>query len=147
MSHQFHAVVRVSKPSCCFKVTIMKLFSIIVLYKADLKQDILKKAFDLTSFNRIQRGTVQEFLCFAAKTLTERTQISEGQSVKEAEYRIYIFVRSDSLVGVCLSDHEYPHRVAHTMLTKVLEDFTNQFSIFNTLFSMLPGEPKTSCFP
>ena len=128
MSHQFlHAVLRVSKPSCCFKVTIMKLFSIIVLYKADLKQDILKKAFDLTSFNRIQRGTVQEFLCFAAKTLTERTQIGERQSVKEAEYRIYIFVRSDSLVnfGVCLSDHEYPHRVAHTMLTKVLEDFTN----------------------
>ena len=65
----------------------MKLFSIIVLYKADLKQDILKKAFDLTSFNRFQRSTVQEFLCFAAKTLTERTQIGERQSVKEAEYR------------------------------------------------------------
>ena len=109
----------------------MKLFSMIVLYKADLKQDILKKAFDLTSFNRFQRSAVQEFLCFAAKTLTERTQIGEKQSVKEAEYRIHIFVRSDSLVGVCLSDQEYPHRhrVAHTMLIKVLEDFTNQVSI------------------
>ena len=41
----------------------MKLFSIIVLCKADLKQDILKKAFDLTSFNRFQRGTVQEPHC------------------------------------------------------------------------------------
>ena len=83
----------------------------------------------MTSFNRFQRSAVQEFLCFAAKTLTERTQIGEKQSVKEAEYRIHIFVRSDSLVGVCLSDQEYPHRVAHTMLIKVLEDFTNQVSI------------------
>jgi hypothetical protein len=67
----------------------------------------------LTSFNRFQRSAVQEFLCFAAKTLTERTQIGEKQSVKEAEYRIHIFVRSDSLIRFSLSDHEYPHRVAH----------------------------------
>ena len=86
----------------------------------------MKGAFDLASFSFFQRGTVQEMLCFTAKTLAERTQIGERQSVKEAEYMIHVFVRSDSLVGVCLSDHEYPHRVAHTMLTKVLEDFTNQ---------------------
>merc|ERR1711935_424115 len=107
-------------------LTIMKLFSVLVLYKGDPKPHILKGAFDLSSFSFFQRGTVQEMLCFTAKTLAERTQIGERQSVKEAEYMIHIFVRYDSLVGVCLSDHEYPHRVAHTMLTNVLEDFTNQ---------------------
>ena len=50
----------------------------------------------------------------------------ERQSVKEGEYMCHAYVRSDSLVGLCVSDHEYPNRVAHTLLTKILEDFTAQ---------------------
>ena len=38
----------------------------------------------------------------------------------------HAYVRSDSLVGLCFSDHEYPNRVAHTLLTKILEEFTAQ---------------------
>ena len=38
----------------------------------------------------------------------------------------HAYVRSDSLVGICFSDHEYPNRVAHTLLTKILEDFSAQ---------------------
>lgn len=50
----------------------------------------------------------------------------ERQSVKEGEYMCHAYVRSDSLVGLCFSDHEYPNRVAHTLLTKILEDFAAQ---------------------
>ena len=130
----------------------MKLFSVLVLYKGDPKPHIMKGAFDLASFSFFQRGTVQEMLCFTAKTLAERTQIGERQSVKEAEYMIHVFVRSDSLVGVCLSDHEYPHRVAHTMLTKVMEDFTNQVLILTkcsrerSLLSGLAAAIQLYCF-
>ena len=88
--------------------------------------DVLKASYDLTSFGFFQRGTVQEFINLTAKILAERTQIGERQSVREKEYICHVFVRSDSLAGVCLSDEEYPQRVAHTMLTKILEDFTNQ---------------------
>jgi len=104
----------------------MKLVSLLILYKGDPASHILKAAYDLASFGFFQRGSVQEFIVFTAKILAERTQIGERQSVKEGEYMCHTFARSDSLVGVCFSDHEYPHRVAHTMLTKVLEDFTNQ---------------------
>ena len=38
--------------------------------------------------------------------------------VKEAEYMCHVFVRGDSLAAVAVSDHEYPPRVAHTMLTR-----------------------------
>ena len=31
----------------------------------------------------------------------------------------HTFVRSDSLSGVLISDHEYPQRVTQTLLTKV----------------------------
>jgi synaptobrevin family protein YKT6 len=30
------------------------------------------------------------------------------------------------LTGVCVSDHNYPNRVAHTLLTKILDDFSGQ---------------------
>ena len=107
----------------------MKLFSLVILYKGDPNVHLLKASHDLSSFGFFQRGSVQEFMTFTAKILAERTQIGERQSVKEAEYMCHAFVRSDSLVGVCVSDHEYPHRVAHTLLTKIMEDFTNQVRI------------------
>ena len=112
----------------------MKLVSLLILYKGDPASHILKAAYDLASFGFFQRGSVQEFIVFTAKILAERTQIGERQSVKEGEYMCHTFARSDSLVGVCFSDHEYPHRVAHTMLTKVLEDFTNQVRIVGVFF-------------
>ena len=61
---------------------------------------------------------------FTAKIMTERTQVGDRTSVTEGEYFCHVFVRADCLVGVCLSDQEYPPRVAHTLLGKVLDDFT-----------------------
>lgn len=102
----------------------MKLFSLCVMYKGDPSPHKLKGAFDVSSFSFFQRSSVQEFMNFTAKIMAERTQIGDRQSVTEGEYMCHVFVRADCLVGVCLSDQEYPHRVAHTLLTKVLEDFT-----------------------
>lgn len=36
----------------------------------------------------------------------------------------HVYVRGDSLGAVLIADHEYPQRVAHTLITKVLDDFT-----------------------
>ena len=35
------------------------------------------------------------------------------------EYMCHVYVRSDGLAGVLIADHEYPQRVAHTLLNKV----------------------------
>jgi len=104
----------------------VKLFALCVLYKGENDCTMLKAGYDLSSFSFFQRGSIQEFISFTSKILGERTQIGTRQSVKEAEYMCHAYVRSDSLVGVCVSDHDYPHRVAHTLLTKILEDFTGQ---------------------
>lgn len=104
----------------------MKLFSLMVLYKGEDSAHILKGGYDLTNFGYFQRSSVQEFLNFTSKILAERTAIGERASVKEGEYMCHCYVRSDSLVGICFSDEEYPNRVAHTLLTKIMEDFTAQ---------------------
>ena len=52
--------------------------------------------------------------------MAERTPLSQRQSVKENEYMCHCYVRSDGLVGVCVSDEEYQTRVAHSLITKIL---------------------------
>lgn len=61
---------------------------------------------------------------FASKTIVERTQLATRQSVKQDVYMCHVYVRGDNLGAVLISDHEYPPRVAHTLITKVLDDFT-----------------------
>ena len=36
----------------------------------------------------------------------------------------HVYVRFDSLVGICVSDQSYPNQVAHRLLTNVLDKFT-----------------------
>lgn len=39
----------------------------------------------------------------------------------------HVYVRGDSLAGVVISDHEYPNRVSHTLITKVLDEFAARY--------------------
>ncbi|XP_015366183.1 PREDICTED: synaptobrevin homolog YKT6 [Diuraphis noxia] len=102
----------------------VKLFAISVLYKGPNDSTLLKSAFELQSFGYFQRKSVQEFMGFVTKTIVERTISAARQSVKEKEYMCHVYVRADNLAGVLISDDEYPHRVAHTLLTKVLDEFS-----------------------
>lgn len=39
----------------------------------------------------------------------------------------HVYVRADNLAGVLISDHEYPRRVSHTLITKVLDEFVAKY--------------------
>ena len=121
----------------------MKLYALLVMYKTEETPQKLKGAFDVSSFSFFQRKSVEEFMNFTAKIMTERTQVGDRTSVTEGEYFCHVFVRPDCLVGVCLSDQEYPPRVAHTLLGKVLDDFTlTVMSNFPRFFSAESGPSK-----
>ncbi|XP_061718069.1 synaptobrevin homolog YKT6 [Cydia pomonella] len=102
----------------------VKVYGLLVLYKGVNSATILKDAYDLSSFSYFQKGSVQEFMSFVSKTMVERTQPAARQSVKEGEYMLQVYVRADNLAGILISDHEYPSRVAHTLITKILDEFT-----------------------
>uniref|UniRef100_A0A158R440 GDP-Man:Man(3)GlcNAc(2)-PP-Dol alpha-1,2-mannosyltransferase n=1 Tax=Syphacia muris TaxID=451379 RepID=A0A158R440_9BILA len=125
----------------------MKVFAILIFHKNnELGVVQLKSAFDLANFSFFQRGSVQiylksisivyhylflrlevwlqEFMSFSGKLIIERTKIPSRSSVKENEYFCHAYVRQDGLSGVCYTDAEYQARVAFSMLTKVLDDFT-----------------------
>ncbi|XP_054719931.1 synaptobrevin homolog YKT6-like [Uloborus diversus] len=101
----------------------VKLYHLAVLYKHPSKAVTLCSTSDLTSFGFFQRNSVSEFMTFTSQILAERTQPSSRTSVKEQAYMCHVYVRADRLCGALISDHEYPHRVAHTLLNKLLEDF------------------------
>jgi synaptobrevin homolog YKT6 len=102
----------------------VKVYALLVLYKGVNSGTMLKAAYDLQSFSFFQRSSVQEFMMFVSKTMVERTQQASRQSFKEGEYMLHVYVRADNLAGVLISDHEYPNRVAHTLITKILDEFT-----------------------
>lgn len=55
----------------------------------------------------------------------------------------HVYVRGDSLGAVLIADHEYPQRVAHTLITKVLDDFSLKVPA-----DLWPsGKPDTITFP
>jgi synaptobrevin family protein YKT6 len=107
----------------------MKLFSIFLLYKPPESSGggqakILKSANDLSSFGFFQRGSVEEFMKFTAKVITERNAVATRSSIKEQEYFAHVYVRDDNLSAVIISDQEYPKRVAHSLLNKVKPNFS-----------------------
>ncbi|XP_064483789.1 synaptobrevin homolog YKT6-like [Ornithodoros turicata] len=101
----------------------VKLFYIAVLYKHPTKGSTLKSASELSSFGYFQRASVLEFLKFSGQILVARTLPASRSSVREKEYMCHVYVRSDYLAGVVVSDHEYPNRVAHTLINKFLDEF------------------------
>jgi synaptobrevin homolog YKT6 len=39
----------------------------------------------------------------------------------------HVYARSDGLVGVLISDKDYPLRVAYSLLTKILDEFSQRY--------------------
>ncbi|KZO94429.1 snare-like protein [Calocera viscosa TUFC12733] len=83
---------------------------------------------DLSSYSFYQRGSVQEFLNFFSKTVVERTQSGQRQSVEEQSYKFNAYNRggADNLAAIIITDLEYPARPAFSLLQKVLDDFSTQ---------------------
>ncbi|XP_028835713.1 synaptobrevin homolog YKT6 [Denticeps clupeoides] len=104
----------------------MKLYSLSVLHKGATKANLLKAAYDLSSFSFFQKSSVQEFMTFTSALIVERSSQGSRASVKEQEYLCHVYVRNDSLSAVVIADAEYPSRVCFTLLDKVLDDFSKQ---------------------
>ena len=67
-------------------------------------------------------------MTFFSRTVAERTAAGQRQSVVENGYTAHSYSRSsDSLVGVIVTDAEYPIRVVFSLLNKILDEFTTKF--------------------
>ncbi len=66
---------------------------------------------------------MKEGLHFLARTIVQRTQPGQRQSVKSEGYMSHVHVRDYGLAGVVVCDEEYPVTAAFSIITKVLDQF------------------------
>jgi len=108
----------------------MKLFAIVILKApANPAQDavLCSSAFDLSSFGFFQRGSAQEFMTFACRTVAKRAQPNSKLHIQQEPHVLYSHASSDGLVAIAVCDNEYNPRVAFTMLAQVMTDFQSTF--------------------
>ena len=85
---------------------------------------VLAESQELKSFNFFQRSSASEFMSFTSKIVAGKTQPGQRQSVQQQDYMCHCYTRQDNLSGVILTDKEYPSRVAFTLISKLVEEFS-----------------------
>mmetsp|Transcript_72918 Transcript_72918/g.171445 ORF Transcript_72918/g.171445 Transcript_72918/m.171445 type:complete len:204 (-) Transcript_72918:34-645(-) len=85
---------------------------------------LLHGAYELSSFGFFQRGTVKEMATFFSRTCVKKTQPGGYQRLEHEGNFCYVVNKPSGIAGAMLADHEYPQRVAFSLLNKLLEDFS-----------------------
>jgi len=112
----------------------MKIIAIGILrFNGDTEEAVmLCQGCELSQFGFFQRGSVKEMVTFFSKTICKRTPPGQRQSVQNQDYFVHIYMRTDGLCGCVTCDSEYPPRVAFSLLTKILDDFSMQVPSWRT---------------
>jgi synaptobrevin family protein YKT6 len=126
----------------------MRLFSIAILRNDSQPAVQLASAQDLSTFSFFQRSAVGQFMTFFSQTIAERTKAGQRQDVEDNTggagtshnhsprgpnthanlgYVGHAYARTDGLVGIIISDKDYPLRVAYSLLTKILDEFSLRY--------------------
>ena len=68
-------------------------------------------------------GSVKEGLHFLGRTIVQRTQPGQRQSVKTDSYLCHVHVRDFGLAAIVVADESYPVTAAFSVITKVIDEF------------------------
>lgn len=81
-------------------------------------------------------------MTFLAQTVAERTSPGTRQEVEEKGSHCYAYGRSDGICGIVITNADYPRMVAHSLNSKVVDDFlkTHPKSSYLTLNKTPGGE-------
>ncbi|KAG4305912.1 hypothetical protein PORY_000822 [Pneumocystis oryctolagi] len=92
----------------------MYLYCISILRNDKKPVQELANAANLSSFG---------FFVRSSRMVAEETRVGQRKSFDQDNYVIHSYSACEGIVGVIVSDKEYPVRVAYTLLSKVLDEF------------------------
>jgi synaptobrevin family protein YKT6 len=78
---------------------------------------------DLSTWGRFTRGSVSEFMTLFSKTVAERMRPGARSDIEEQDFVFHVYARSEGIAGVMISDKDYPSLPAHTVLSKIVDEF------------------------
>jgi len=108
----------------------------IVLFNLAAGEESVKihQCFEVSSFGYFTRGTVKEAAVFGSRTVIDRTQMGQRQSIIQPNqealddtYVCHAHLRNDGLGGTCITDESYPIRVAYALLAEAMEAFSASY--------------------
>ena len=92
------------------------------LYLKNEKTSILiKDDYNLSSITYFCKSSVKEFILFIIKLIISK-DIIEKTTITEKDYKISIDPRKNNVIGLIITDFEYPVNVAFDILNKVIFD-------------------------
>mmetsp|Transcript_34451 Transcript_34451/g.53790 ORF Transcript_34451/g.53790 Transcript_34451/m.53790 type:complete len:205 (+) Transcript_34451:117-731(+) len=86
----------------------------------------LAYAVDLSQLSFFQRGTVKEITASVIKICVTKTNPGDYQRLEHEGNYVYIICRHNGIAGVCVTDTEYPQRVAFAIITKLMDEFEEE---------------------
>jgi len=103
----------------------MKLYYVGVLDNTKKPALQLCAAHELSDFSRFTRNEYGNFMTMISKTVAERTEAGQRQSVEEQDYVVHCYARSEGVAGVVITK-DYPHIAAHSVLSKLMDQFLSE---------------------
>lgn len=79
-------------------------------------------AAELSSFGYFQRSSVKEMITFLARTIVQRTQPGQRQTVKQDDYYCHVAVKDSGMSSIAITDHDYPATAAFGVVGKVMDE-------------------------
>lgn len=119
----------------------MKVYYIGVLDNTKQPAVQLCGEYELSDFSRFTRGEYGNFMTMISKTVAERTRPGQRQSVEEQDYVVHCYARSEGVAGVIITK-DYPHIAAHSVLSKLMDQFLAEKPI-----ATLQGKTKDNEVP
>ncbi|KAF4683716.1 palmitoyltransferase [Perkinsus olseni] len=103
-----------------------------ILYKYEPeKATEVATFYDLHKISYFQRKTVKEFIKFHARAIVSRTAKGQRQSVQFEQNigKCHVYVAPDGLGAACLTDGEYPMRVAFAFISELMRGFETKHPV------------------
>lgn len=115
----------------------VKIFFLALYLKND-DDDVKQLCYgaSLTSFGFFQRNSILEFMSFMCKMAVKRMKSEFRQSVKHEQFVTHMYTIAGRLAGLMITDKDYPRRVAHTLISKILNEFIDTVPV--TKWTMFP---------
>jgi synaptobrevin family protein YKT6 len=99
------------------------------LYKWNSTEEeptLLGLAADVSNFGYFQRQSVKEMITFLSKTIVQRTQPGQRQTVQQEDYFCHVHVRDSSIAGIVVADKEYPNTAGFAVVAKTIDELLQQ---------------------
>jgi len=93
------------------------LYSVIIINPEEDK--IINSFFELSDFGFFKRPTIKELCLFAGSESVKRTNIGQRTALEYKNFMCYSYVLTSKLAISCITDNEYPQRIALQFLNDV----------------------------